>query len=92
MLRRGARRDEQHLSSGALLSGGLSVAGAMSSGNELVVHRASQCNRLSGMSEGVLLPEQRNHPGDEAMSGGLLLSERYLEPHDVQESGMSDGS
>ena len=83
MLRRGARRGEQHLSSGALLSGGLSVAGAMSSGYELVVHRAAEYHGLSGVSEGVLLSEQRDDTGDEAMSVGLLLSERYLESHSV---------
>ena len=83
MLRRGARRGEQHLSSGALLSGGLSVAGAMSSGYELIVHRAAAYHGLSGVSEGVLLSEQRDDTGDEAMSLGLLLSERYLESHSV---------
>ena len=91
MLWCGAWSDEQHLSSGALLSGGLSVAGAMSSGYELVVHRAAAYHRLSGVSERVLLSEQRDDLGDEAMSLGLLLSERYVESHDVQESGMSYG-
>ena len=55
VLRHTSRGAEQHLSSGALLSGGLSVAGAMSSGYELVVDRASKCHRLSGVSEGILL-------------------------------------
>ena len=41
--------------SGSLLSGGLSVAGAMSSGYELVVDRAAAHHGLSGVSEGLLL-------------------------------------
>ena len=44
------------------------------------------------MSEGVLLSEQRDNLGDEAMSIGLLLSERNVESHDVSEPGVSNGS
>ena len=46
---------ERHLSSGSLLSSGVSRSFAVSSGHEHVIDGSSQCDGLSGVCEGVLL-------------------------------------